>query len=180
MNRKQMATTVSRTGSERDERDTASYMTHSLDVHRASYQHSGGLFQGKKQHNELSVRPILRKLASHIRHPSYAHHLLRLSSYRYIKLKEVATGSNSTTTDEVPPPKKKRRIYFSNEEEKIIKDHFELTKHVKTAECVEFLAKHQVGDQFQNRSVQSIQDKVKTLIRTIDMLLYMNDCCTTW
>ncbi len=40
-NRKQIATAVARTGSDADVRSTAQHMTHSLEVHRASYQQTG-------------------------------------------------------------------------------------------------------------------------------------------
>ncbi len=40
-NRKQIATAVARTGSDADVRSTAPHMTHSLKVHRASYQQTG-------------------------------------------------------------------------------------------------------------------------------------------
>lgn len=59
---------------------------------------------------------------------------------------------------------------YTQEEENIICSHFNLhegRKPVKTADCVEFLKEHQVGELFANRSVQSIQDKVKTILRQL-------------
>lgn len=45
LNRKQMATSIAKIGSDKDERSTASHMTHSLEVHRSSYQHNNGAEQ---------------------------------------------------------------------------------------------------------------------------------------
>jgi len=42
MNRKQVATAIFKTGSETDEKAAADHMTHSLEVHRSTYQHKGG------------------------------------------------------------------------------------------------------------------------------------------
>lgn len=41
MNRKQIATSVSKAGSEADVRATASHMTHSVEIHRSTYQQKG-------------------------------------------------------------------------------------------------------------------------------------------
>ena len=41
LNRKQIATTVAKVGSEVDVRATASFMTHSLSVHQSTYQQQG-------------------------------------------------------------------------------------------------------------------------------------------
>ena len=45
LNRKAVATAVGLTGSDADERNASKHMTHSVDVHRDSYQHSGGAEQ---------------------------------------------------------------------------------------------------------------------------------------
>lgn len=45
LNRKQIATVIGNRGTEAEERDAASHMSHSLEIHRASYQHKGGVEQ---------------------------------------------------------------------------------------------------------------------------------------
>ncbi len=84
------------------------------------------------------------------------------------ELPESDTGKRvREEEDDVEVPKKKRMKYTS-EEEKLVRDFFELDKRVKgatSADCVTFLLAHQSEDLFVGRTVQHIQDKVKTLLR---------------
>ena len=76
--------------------------------------------------------------------------------------------NNAAVSDNAPSAKK--RMYYTKEEEQIVTTHFNLTTRTtpaKSAECLQFLQSNQVGHLFKGRSVQSIQDKVKTIIRQL-------------
>ncbi len=77
----------------------------------------------------------------------------------------VYTSLNNQTDKEEPPTKKRR--FFTETENGLISDYFKPSKDTKppnSDRAQAFLKEHQKGGNFSGRSLQHIQDKVKTRI----------------
>ncbi len=86
-------------------------------------------------------------------------------SYQHLATTEQAVSVIPHSEKE--PPTKKRR-FFTESENRLISDYFQPSKDMKppnSDRAGAFLREHQKGGNFSGRSLQQIQDKVKTLIR---------------
>lgn len=95
--RKMIATSVGLTGTDAEERNIAKHLTHSIDIHRAAYQHQG------KTSESVSTYELLTHHAS--------------ASPEDDKENQPASGTVVTPTT-VEPRVKRRRLFYTDEEGK--------------------------------------------------------------